>query len=970
MRDVGLDGLVHGTWENTITATMLFPNAVIQVGTASFVASPRQSALLIADPTTDAAAVVKEPAVGLTKRREAAPVDAEPTRTSPTHSALTATVVSSSSRPFDRSHIETQKHVTPLTPLDRPMFTTLLPLQLSQPSQDQTSSTSCAETRKDGAFVTTPRLSSSTEHHDRSSDIYNINFDLLSPTGATNQGGGEVSQELIVLLKQCFANSICHFFHSAARTRLPRVVTNRGWQSVRQCWQSSSHQLKNISLRHDHVSTQPQQQRPRKIMRRHLEHYGGSNSGIIRGLCNYGQTCFLNAVLQSLASLEPFLDYLDTITNNNHDGTKFSSSQQQPPPPMAGNKNVSWSLLELLLYINGLECDRNYTPPDPRDILYLVACQNEQFQSRQHHHHQQSNSNSKNNNNSLGKEQQDAQELLQTLLDMILEEVQVYLEGSALLPPLCDSTEAWLGGQTEGDTNNNNNNMASSLSSSSLDSMSDETLNTHGNGHFNETSNHAKTTKSSSSASPGSSMDDEKKQNEFELRKDKDDIVLHSRQHGPTTATTASLSTSLTSSSSSSSAGGDSSRYSQDDDDGASQRMVTAPLIKPQNQYHPNISYYMDDPYLVKSSPVYPLLLPLFPHAPESPMHGWIGSTLQCCKCHYIRPIQNSPFLDIPIVPTSLYHVASSTSSSSSSSSLCYKQQSSSSSAQHSPSPLSRLPSCTVEQCLYDFCAVERVQDVECLACTKRQVKSKLQEDQDCLRAAIRAMERKHSMGSTTTSAAATQDGSVGLTEELKLVEHVLAHLDSLDMEKLVQKIQSFRDRRTSDDDDDSYDADDQQLWSLLSRVTDDDNVGRGDAKKCWILTRLPSILCLHVQRRFYDHTTNRMAKTIQHVEFPELLDVSPYFAFGSSLFPWVGTVRMPMSSSISNGPILYRLQSVLEHRGDAFAGHYISYRRDQFGGWVRASDETVTRVSWEQVRQCQAYMLFYQMETHNTTFQ
>ncbi len=221
-------------------------------------------------------------------------------------------------------------------------------------------------------------------------------------------------------------------------------------------------------------------------------------------------------------------------------------------------------------------------------------------------------------------------------------------------------------------------------------------------------------------------------------------------------------------------------------------------------------------------------------------------------------------------------------------------------------------------------------------------------------------------------------DDNEALVKELQLVQDVLARLDTLDMEELVSKIQAFPNSQKEEDKDDNYHhsfhddvtmvPDDQQLWSLLSRV----KVERGEAKKCLILTRLPSVLCLHVQRRFYDHTTNRMAKTIQHVEFPELLDVSPYFAFGSLSVPWMGTFPIhhhPKESfSSRSSPVWYRLQSVLEHRGDAFHGHYMAYRRDSFGGWVLVSDETVTRVSWQQVRLCQAYMLFYQMEAHTAS--
>ena len=52
------------------------------------------------------------------------------------------------------------------------------------------------------------------------------------------------------------------------------------------------------------------------------------------------------------------------------------------------------------------------------------------------------------------------------------------------------------------------------------------------------------------------------------------------------------------------------------------------------------------------------MLQTLSPSTP-SPLSGWLGSTIQCCNCHHVRPIQNAPFLDIPIVPSSVSHFMS-----------------------------------------------------------------------------------------------------------------------------------------------------------------------------------------------------------------------------------------------------------------------------------------------------------------------
>jgi ubiquitin carboxyl-terminal hydrolase 30 len=54
----------------------------------------------------------------------------------------------------------------------------------------------------------------------------------------------------------------------------------------------------------------------------------------------------------------------------------------------------------------------------------------------------------------------------------------------------------------------------------------------------------------------------------------------------------------------------------------------------------------------------------------------------------------------------------------------------------------------------------------------------------------------------------------------------------------------------------------------------------------------------------------------------------------------------------------------VVEHRGGAYSGHYVCYRRRSKANgadWLFVSDQDVRSVSWDEVRGCQAYMLFYE---------
>jgi hypothetical protein len=76
-----------------------------------------------------------------------------------------------------------------------------------------------------------------------------------------------------------------------------------------------------------------------------------------------------------------------------------------------------------------------------------------------------------------------------------------------------------------------------------------------------------------------------------------------------------------------------------------------------------------------------------------------------------------------------------------------------------------------------------------------------------------------------------------------------------------------------------------------------------------------------------YDYLTDRMSKTMQHIVYTEVLDLSPYFA------------------------------TVIERRGIAFAGHYQAYRRvrSSFSEWMLILDQSVVPVPWRDAKRCQA---------------
>jgi len=675
-----------------------------------------------------------------------------------------------------------------------------------------------------------------------------------------------------------------------------------------------------------------------------------------RGLQNYGQTCFLNSTLQALASLDSFLVYLDQLVllqqQEKQSLLKRSTNSQNKDNSKNDNDNgIAYILSYLLHTINGdsvvhlinattnnnksnkkgslfhhfttaQHTNTSTGPVDPRQVLDCVGEKHCQFRRRTLlFNHSSSNA-------SGGvHEQQDAQELLQALMDLVISlysnslknennkkdgSIMIHSEFMHLQCPLRheDSTgelltffgkmQQELGGkQKNKDTQTDNKHTQSNNSNNQH--VAEEKKQEEGE-EFTANRQHQ-----NDDLLGNLILDGEEDDYDYDYNR-----TSHNRQKNGASSEGPSLLLPLSAT-------------------------AVAPTNKESNNSNNN-SMILDS-----ISPITP-----------SPLNGWIGSTLQCAQCHHVRPIQNAPFLDIPIVPTSILD-------------------------RHSSSP------CSLEVCLQNYTSVERVTDVECRNCTKLQQLRHWKEELEMLEAAMRSLEKRGKPPSTL------------LQHDLRTAKLQYNHWLHADPDEDLHWIYSI------DNDDDDTNVINAQHYNDTIPVgvgatisaTTNTPLLRGDAWKCLLLTRPPTILCLHIQRRHYNPIRDDMEKAMQHVQFDLELNLGPYCAYHHTSNDnddrdssssnnnikkngFTGkhisnnksdTEKKDMNNNNNTAPLLYLLKAVIEHVGDAYGGHYVTYRRNPSSSstynnnnnWIRVSDDKIVPLSWSRVRKAQAYMLFYE---------
>jgi len=234
-----------------------------------------------------------------------------------------------------------------------------------------------------------------------------------------------------------------------------------------------------------------------------------------------------------------------------------------------------------------------------------------------------------------------------------------------------------------------------------------------------------------------------------------------------------------------------------------------------------------------------------------------------------MKPIHESSFLEIPVVPTMISN----------------------------PMRFNSMGPCILEQCLNDFIEIERVEGVNCHTCPIKVELANLTEEMSMLEDAIGSLSVKGFDGAETSA----------LKREWNEMQ---------DRSNFLMNI--------NPDDELNDEIEPNELDPQQCMIPEPVKV---DHEKRLIITQLPPILCLHVKRLHYN-SDYQMMKCNQHIEFPEFLDVNKLYARSDEHTNNTISKDVEEIDARENERIPYRLISVIEHQGNAFSGHYVTYRR------------------------------------------
>lgn len=118
----------------------------------------------------------------------------------------------------------------------------------------------------------------------------------------------------------------------------------------------------------------------------------------------------------------------------------------------------------------------------------------------------------------------------------------------------------------------------------------------------------------------------------------------------------------------------------------------------------------------------------------------------------------------------------------------------------------------------------------------------------------------------------------------------------------------------------------------------------RTNATKKLTILKFPNVLSIQLKR--FKHN-NQSVKIESFIEFPMFINMSE-FATNYEV------------DKKQNPYLNYELFGVVCHIGSVNTGHYVTVIKNNEGKWFKFDDSVVTLMTWDQVSQLKAYMLFY----------
>lgn len=119
-------------------------------------------------------------------------------------------------------------------------------------------------------------------------------------------------------------------------------------------------------------------------------------------------------------------------------------------------------------------------------------------------------------------------------------------------------------------------------------------------------------------------------------------------------------------------------------------------------------------------------------------------------------------------------------------------------------------------------------------------------------------------------------------------------------------------------------------------------------ALKSLKLKTVPYVLAFQLKRFKHNLSNDTFTKIDLHVEIPLYLNLKNYTSTPTS------------SGTDTSVDVIYELFALVCHMGSVNTGHYIVFVKDGNGQWFRFDDSVITRVSQEDVKNANPYLLYY----------